>query len=258
MRNAPLFVALLLAASPVLAQETIPEEFPLDEAPVTGAPGGLDIGGELNLMSDYRFRGVSRSDEDPAAQAGISLYHDSGLYGGARGTTLRGVDSFRLRDPGFGDLGDVQFDLYAGYRRDVGGGFTVDGGLMYYAFAGGDGPTDYAEPYASLSYLIGPAQFTAGAKYAPSQAGIGDEAMLYLYGQADITIPFRPWSFSLHAGHQDWGRYGDYWNWSIGGRYHVQIEGLPSTEVGLRYVDSDLPSIAGQDSALLLTVDIGF
>ena len=41
--------------------------------------------------------------------------HDSGFYAGARGTTWRGNDRFRLRNPAFHDQGDVQMDLYAGY-----------------------------------------------------------------------------------------------------------------------------------------------
>ena len=222
MLRALAIAASLSAAAPALAQdEPAPE-------PVTETVPALDIGAELNLYSDYRFRSVSRSDEDPAVQAGLTLNHESGLYAGVRATSLRGIDSYRLQD-----LGDAQIDLYAGYRRELGGGFEGDVGLMYYVFAGGAGATDYAEPYASLSYLIGPAYFTAGAKYAPSQAGTGREDMLYLYGSADVTIPFRPWSFRLEAGRQESGAFGDYWTWSIGGRYHLQIEGLPNTEIGL-------------------------
>lgn len=242
-----LFAAVLLAAAPAAAQE----------AP-TAAPGAFEITGEASLMSDYRFRGVSRSDEDPTAQAGLMLRHESGLYGGARGTILRGNDPFRLRNPAFGDQGDAQLDLYAGYRAELGGGFDLDAGLMYYAFAGGAGATDYAEPYASLSYLIGPAQLTGGAKYAPSQGATGHEDMLYLYGRADIAVPFRPWAFTAEAGRQDWGRYGSYWTWSLGARYHVQIAGIPNTEIGLSYVDTDLPGLPGQDAGIRATLELSF
>lgn len=224
----------------------------------TGAPAPFEISGEINLMSDYRFRGVSRSDEDPTGQAGVQVRHESGLYVGARGTLLQGQDSFRLRNPAYLDQGSAQFDLYAGFGTELGGGFDLDAGLMYYAFSGARGPTDYAEPYASLSYLIGPAQLTAGAKYAPSQDATGNEDMFYLFGQLDVSIPFRPWSFTAQAGHQDWGVYGDYWNWSLGVRYHVQIEGLPNTEIGLGYVDTDLPGVAGQDAGVRLTLETSF
>ena len=241
------FAAALLAAAPAAAQQG-----------PTAAPGAFEVSGEASLMSEYRFRGISRSDEDPTAQAGLMLRHESGLYAGARGTILRGNDPFRLRNPAFGDQGDAQLDLYAGYGADLGGGFDLDAGLVYYAFAGGDGATDYAEPYASLSYLIGPAQFTGGAKYAPSQAGTGHEDLLYLYGRAEVSVPFRPWAFTAEAGRQDWGRYGSYWTWSLGARYHVRIAGIPNTEIGLAYVDTDLPALAGQDAGVRLTLDLAF
>ena len=82
--------------------------------------------------------------------------------------------------------------------------------------------------------------------------------MLYLFGQVDVTIPFRPWSFSAQVGRQDWGRFGDYWTWSIGVEHQLQIQGLPDTYVGLRYVDTDLPSVSGQDGGLVASLRLGF
>ncbi len=249
MKRIVLASALALA-TPAAAQDA--------QSGATAAPGAFDISGEISLMSDYRFRGVSRSDEDPAGQAGFMIRHESGLYAGARGTSLRGNDRYRLRNPGFGAQGDAQLDLYSGYGTSLGGGFDVDAGIMYYAFAGGRGATDYAEPYASLSYLLGPVQATGGAKYAPSQAGTGHQDMLYLYGQLDVSVPFRPWTISAQAGHQDWGRYGGYWNWSLGATYHLRVAGLPGAELGLRYVDTNLPSVHGQDASLLASVALSF
>lgn len=217
-------------------------------------PGtGLDVSIEATAMTDYRFRGISRSDEDPALQAGATLWHDSGLYTGARGTTLDGFDSFRLRDPQLQDLGDVQLDLYAGYGSDLGAGFSLDAGLMYYVFTGAEGESDYAEPYASISYLLGPAEATVGAKWAPAQDAIGDEAMLYTFAEANVGIPFTPWSFTAHAGRQDWGSFGSYWNWSVGGRYVIG-----PAQLGLRYVDTDLPDVSGQDAGIVASAGVRF
>lgn len=238
----------LLAAAPAFAQG---EE--LHET----APTGVQVMFEVGVLSDYRFRGVSRSDEDPAAQAGVLLSHDNGLYGGVRATTLRGNDGFRLGDPGFGDQGDAEFDLYAGWRTNLGGGFDLDAGFTYYAFAGGTGATDYAEPYASIGYLIGPLSLSGGAKYAPAQAGTGDEDMLYLFGQADVSLPFRPWTFTAQAGRQDWGAFGSYWTWSLGAEYHVQIEGIPASYLGLRYIDTDLAA-PGADAGLAASLTVRF
>src|SRR4051812_7182320 len=73
--------ALLLSASPALAQQT--------EAPETGSHSSLSVSGGAFLLSDYRFRGISRSDEDPAVQGQITLSLPNGLYAGARATSLR-------------------------------------------------------------------------------------------------------------------------------------------------------------------------
>jgi uncharacterized protein (TIGR02001 family) len=221
------------------------------QAPVPGT--GLSVSGEAQLMSAYRFRGVSRSDEDPALQANLTVSHGSGLYAGTRGTTLSGIDNFRLRDPRVGDLGDLELDLYAGYTADLGGGLTLDGGLLYYVFTGDVGQADYAEPYASLSYMLGPVEATAGAKYAPSQRGTGEEAMLYLFGELESGIPFTPVTLRAHAGRQDWGDYGRYWNWSLGGSY-----ALGPAQLGVRYVDTDLPSSRGVDGGVVLSLGLGF
>ena len=232
--------AALAAAAPAAA-----------EVPIAGT--GLTVSGEAQLMSDYRFRGVSRSDEDPAGQAAVTVNHDSGFYAGVRATTLSGLDTFRLRDPNVSDLGDVEADLYAGYSRDLGGGLTFDGGIMYYLFTGDSGQADYVEPYASLSYMLGPVEATAGAKYAPSQRGTGGEDMLYLFGELEAGIPFTPVTLRAHAGRQDWGGYGSYTDWWIGGSYT-----LGPAELGLRYVDTNLPSVAGQDAGVVLSLGIGF
>jgi uncharacterized protein (TIGR02001 family) len=260
-------VAFVLAA-PAFAQDQ-PAETPVDEtAPpedepvleeVQAAPSGesaFDLSGEVAVLSDYRFRGVSRSDEDPAAQAMLTLGHVSGLYAGARGTTLKGTDAFRARDPGFGDLGDVELDLFAGYGAQLGSGWELDAGAQYYAFLGGNG--DYVEPYASLSYLIGPVELTGGAKYAPSQDGIGNEDMLFLFGQVDASIPFRPWSVSAQVGHQDWGRFGSYWTWSLGVEHQLRLGTLPAARIGLRYVDTSLGNTPGADAGVVASLGFRF
>jgi uncharacterized protein (TIGR02001 family) len=233
--------ALTLAmGAPAIAQ--VPE-------PVTG----IDISADATLLSDYRFRGVSRSDEDPAVQANLMLSHPSGFYAGTRATSLSGIDAFRVRDPQLEDLGDVELDIYAGYGADLGGGLSADAGMMYYAFVESEGRASHFEPYASLSYMLGPVEATAGAKYAWSQRGTGDEDMLYLFGELEAGIPFTPVTLRAHAGRQDWGAFGSYWNWSLGGSYAIG-----PAELGLRYVDTSLPSLSGQDAGLVVSLGLGF
>jgi uncharacterized protein (TIGR02001 family) len=238
------FAVFAFAAAPALAQES--------------PASGFALSGETLIITDYRFRGISRSDEAPAAQLSLILNHDRGFYAGARGTTLKGTDPFRARDPAFGDLGDIQLDLSAGWRADLGGGFDLDAGLTYYAFAGGRGAADYAEPHASIGYLIGPAQLSTGIRYAPAQDGTGGEDMVWLFGQVEVSVPFRPWRFTAQAGRQDWGAFGRYWTWSLGARHQLRALGLPAAELGLSYVDTDLPATRGQDAGLIASLSLRF
>ena len=228
-------LAALLVSTPALAQD---EETPGIEA----ADGGVFVSGEALILSDYRFRGISRSDEDPALQGQVTVSTLGGFYAGARGTTMKGTP-----------LGDIELDLYAGYAVPLGLASTVDVGLIYYLFPDGSGDTDYFESYASLSHTLGPAEGTLGVKYAPKQAAVGDEDVLYLFGEVEGAIPLTPVTLTAGAGWQDAGAFGRYWNWSLGGRYD-----FGPVEAGVRYVDTDLPPLPGQDAGLVFSLGMRF
>jgi len=235
MRIVPALLPLTLISAPALAQEDTDTEIPTAE--------GVRLGGEVNLLSDFRFRGISRSDEEPAVQAALTASLPEGFYLGGRATSLNDASA----------LGDVQLDLYAGYGADLGGGTSLDAGIMYFAFPDGRGATDYVEPYASVTHLIGPLQATLGAKYAPEQDALGGEDLLYLFGEAEAAIPTTPVTLTAQAGRQDAGALGDYWTWSLGAR---AVFG-PVT-AGLRYVDTDLPALPNADAGLVLSVGFRF
>lgn len=222
-------------------------------APAFAQPPALDLVGEAELVSDYRFRGVSRSDEDPAVRGALTLFHRSGLYAGARGASLRGIDSYRNRDPG-----DLQGDLFAGWRAPLGGGFELEAGGSYTLFSGGQGNSDYGELSGALAWQFGPANLSAGLRYAPSQAGTGNRDMTYAWGRAEVSLPFRPLSFAAELGRQDSAVFGDYWHWSLGARHQLRLPGLPDTELGVDYVDTSLPSAPGRDAGVVLSVRLGF
>lgn len=237
LRTAPALAALAalaLAPVPAFAQEE-------ETAGIGAQDGGLFVSGEALILSDYRFRGISRSDKDPALQGQLTVSTLGGFYAGARGTTLKDTP-----------LGDVELDLYAGYTVPLGLASTVDVGLMYYLFPDGSGDTDYFEPYASLSHTLGPAEGTLGVKYAPKQAALGDEDVLYAFAEVEGAIPLTPLTLSAGAGWQDAGASGRYWNWSLGGRYD-----FGPVEAGLRYVDTDSP-LPRADAGLVASLGFRF
>jgi uncharacterized protein (TIGR02001 family) len=229
-------LALLPTGALAQQQGDVPEAKP--------AARGLGVSGSALLLSDYRFRGVTRSDYDPALQGQLTLSVPGGLYAGGRATSLHRQNV----------LGDVELDLYAGYGREIASGTRIDAGLQYYAFSGGSSRSHYAEPYASLTHTLGPLQATVGAKYAWAQSGTGDRHQLYVFGQAEADIPLTPVTLTAEAGRQTGGLLPDYWNWSVGGRYRL----FGPVEAGLRYVDTDLPAGRGGRAGVVASLGLRF
>lgn len=230
-----LFAAALLAsasvATPAFAQD--------EPAPAVTVSGGV------TLVSDYRFRGVSLSGEDPAIQGTINLNSSSGFYLGTWASSLE-------EDLGFGS---TEVDLYAGYRTEVAPGTTIDAGLLYYAYPNAD-DLNYFEPYASVTTSFGPATGKIGVAYAWSQKSIGSNDNLYLYGDVLGAIPDSPVTLRAHLGYSDGSlAYGDnYLDWNVG----ADIVSGPIT-FGISYVDTDLPGgVSGADAAVVFSVGAAF
>lgn len=242
------FVAL-----PAAAQETAPPK------PVT-------VTGSVGLVSDYRFRGVSQSDEQLAVQGGLTIAHESGFYIGTWGSNLAGWGTF--------GGANMELDLIAGYKVPVGGG-TLDVGATWYMYPGGFDNTDFIEPYAKLSGTLGPASLTAGVAYAPKQEALGawyrngtaaangvytnpgdKNDNLYVWGDVSSAIPNTGLTVKGHIGYSKGndglGPFatsvaptGEYADWLIGADY--TIAGTPLT-VGVAYTDTD---ISKRESAYL-------
>ncbi|GGE73415.1 TorF family putative porin [Sphingomonas prati] len=234
--------ALLAVATPAFAQDA--------------APSPITISGSAGLVSDYRFRGVSQSDEDIAVQAGLTVTHESGFYVGTWGSNLSGWGTF--------GGSNMELDLYGGYKAKVGSG-TLDVGLLWYMYPGGASKTDFAEPYVKLSGVVGPVTLTAGVAYAPKQEALGrwystgelyvagtpdrpgkKNDNLYLSGDALAALPGTPVSLKTHIGYSDGNPglgpngtsvapTGTYWDWMIGADTTYK-----NLTFGVSYVDTDI------------------
>lgn len=234
--------ALLFAATatPAFAQEE------------TEAPEPMAVTGGITLISDYRFRGVTQTNEDPAIQGTINFNHVSGLYAGVWASTVDGgIDG---STPALTGYGDAEIDLYAGYTKTLSNGLGFDIGLLYYLYPDGAKGlnTDFFEPYASVSYTIGPVSTKVGAAYAwGGQAGLagfdvkgGNDDNLYVYGDASVGIPTTPITLKGHLGYSS-GSLGslnipgvldnNYMDWSVGAEW----VGGP-LKGGVSYVDTDI------------------
>lgn len=238
-------MATTLIAMPAAAQDTDP-------------PKAITVTGDAAIVSDYRFRGVSRSDEDVAVQGGVTVAHESGFYAGAWASTLRGW--------GASGGADLELDLIGGYRFNVTEGGTLDVGATWYLYPGGARNSGVIEPYAKLSGTIGPLTALAGVAYAPKQQALANvsgtggsrsrsEDNLYLWGDFSAGIPRTPVTARAHIGYSDgnpglgpngasMAPTGRYWDWSLGADY-----ALGAVTLGAAYVDTD---ITRAESAYLL------
>jgi uncharacterized protein (TIGR02001 family) len=102
--------------------------------------GAGELSGDVGVVSDYVFRGVSQTDEDPAVQAGLTYSLDSGFY---VGTWASQVD--------FGGEADLEVDLFAGYGFDVSETVAADVQILRYVYPD-DGGLNYNELLFSLTF----------------------------------------------------------------------------------------------------------
>ncbi|MEW4448673.1 TorF family putative porin [Qipengyuania sp. JC766] len=179
---ASLFALPAFAALPAAAQD------------VTDPPSEIEISGNVALTSDYRFRGVSLSNGDPAIQGGIDVAHESGIYVGTWASSIEGGPSF----------GEMELDLYAGWSGDVADGVGLDVGILYYLYPTEniDANVNYWEPYASISGSLGPAEAELGIAYAWDQDSLGGDN-LYVYTDFSTGVPNTPISLNAHIGYTD-------------------------------------------------------
>jgi Bacterial protein of unknown function (Gcw_chp) len=236
-------MALLLGvSSPALAQEAPPP-------PVT-------VSGSVALVSDYRFRGVSQSNEEMAIQGGITVSHTSGAYAGVWASNLAGWGQF--------GGSNMELDLIAGYKIPAGGA-TVDVGLTWYMYPGGSDITDFAEPYVKVSGTVGPANIIAGVAYAPKQKALGNwsstgalsaagvfdnpnakDDNLYIWTDVSSAVPNTPVTLKGHLGYSNGNPglgpngtsvtpTGKYFDWLVGADVAVG-----KLTLGVAYTDTDI------------------
>lgn len=233
----------LLSSAPAFAQEE-----PTKPITVTGSVG---------IVSDYRFRGVSQSDNGLAVQGGITVAHESGFYVGTWGSNLSGWGTF--------GGSNMELDLIGGFSKSIGGA-TVDVGLTWYMYPNGADITDFAEPYVKLSSQLGPVKGLIGVAYAPKQKALGNwcsdalctianpgdkEDNFYVWGDVSGGVPNTPVTLKAHLGWSDGNPglgpngtsvapTGKYLDWLVGA--DLAIPGTPLT-ASVAYVDTDIARV---------------
>jgi uncharacterized protein (TIGR02001 family) len=94
-------------------------------APAKAEPE-FTIAGNAGLFSDYRFRGYSQTDYNPALQGGIDFAHRSGFYAGNWNSNVNST---------LYNGASLEMDFYGGYKTTF-GDFGLDVGTIYYYYPG--------------------------------------------------------------------------------------------------------------------------
>ncbi len=130
------------------------------------------MSGTVSVVSDYRYRGVSFSDDKPAAQLGLTYDDASGLYAGLFASTVRFASP-----PSRG----AQTILFAGYAQRTPSGLTFEAGADCGVFFLG---RSYRYPEA----YVGVASDNVSARlYYASRYYFGDADTLY--AEVNGTMP---------------------------------------------------------------------
>ncbi len=187
--------------------------------------------GNLTLTSNYVFRGISQTFDDPAIHGGFDYAHTSGFY---LGTWASNVTSASFSNA------SMEWDFYGGYNGKVNDDFSYNVGLIQYYYPGGedaDGDKyDTLEAYAGLTFKF------LNVKYSHTLTdyfAVDDsQGSGYLEVNATFELP-QSIILGLHAGHQEVKNFGalDYTDYKVS--LSKEIGGF---NFGLAYTDTDADS----------------
>ena len=215
-RRALAAAALFLLSGPAWASDEPPAE-----------TAALELSANVALASDYRFRGISLSNRNPAIQGGVDLSHESGFFVGTWASSIADTAGAH-----------VEVDLYGGYAGAA-GPVQYTATVLYYAYPGGKG-VDYWELSGALDADLGPAALGVDIAWVPRQDNFGGDNF-YLAGRATVPLGIEGASLFGHLGRENGDVYRGKWDWEAGLAYEFSppIASAPPLTASVSYVDSN-------------------
>jgi uncharacterized protein (TIGR02001 family) len=183
-------------------------------------PEKSPISANVTITNDYRYRGITQTNYQPAIQGGFDYAHESGLYIGNWNSTINWVNNTTLG----GVNAPLEMDFYGGFKKElIAPGFASDFGVLQYYYP--QYGTNYnsmilnpntTEIYAAQNFTFGPV------------TGFGKVS----YGLTNIFgIPNSKGSYYLDlTSNLDTGIWGISVNGHIGYQY---VAGQPATTGGV-------------------------
>ncbi len=193
-------------------------------------PDGFETSASVALTTDYVWRGVSQTRNDPAIQGSFDIAHESGFYAGVWGSNVE-----------FGDTTSLELDIYGGFSNDVDFGFgaiTYDLGWLRYEYPSEAG-LNFNELYFGLGFspidsLNMSAYYYYGLRIENTNPGDYREFAM------DYTLPDELFGVTIlgSVGHYDvTGGGDDYWNWKMGagrdfGPFNLEVAYTETDDIG--------------------------
>lgn len=197
----------------------------------------LDVTGHVALVSDYRFRGVTFSDSDPALQGSVSAAGPWGLSAGAWASTTSSRNG----------AGAAEIDLFISKSVTL-KKTTLSVGTTAYLYPGA-GTVAYGEATALAARAVGPVDVSAGLNYAWPQPSLQGRDNLYAF--LNVAAPIAkvrksPISLGAGLGYEQGAFFGkEKLDWKLSAT--AKWKGF---DLSVSYVDADLRSPRANASAI--------
>lgn len=206
--GAATFIVVSCVAAPIDAQ-SVPSDGTASPTPAIDSimpvthqsPISVDL--SLAAVSDYRFRGVSLSNQDPAFQPSLTITHKSGFYVSAWGSNIASNGG-----------ANIELDLVGGYSGQT-GPVTYGISVTHYVYPGTSGQS-YTEFIGTAGTNLGPGKIGLTVGYAPKQANIGNKDNVYVAVNGSLPLKGTPLTLLGSFGIED-GAFGNAKrDWSAG------------------------------------------
>lgn len=159
-------LALAAMAGAATAQDI--DDYSTPPAPPTDEGRKFTYSFNIAGTSDYVFRGVSQTDNDPTVQGGFDVTYGMFYAGG----WASGLDFGGPPPAGFGFDAQVEIDWYGGIKptwNSPFGPMDLDFGVIYYTYPGAD------DQLGELNYV----EFKAGYSWSPLHPKLTTGALVY-------------------------------------------------------------------------------
>lgn len=200
----------------------------------------FSLSGDVGAVSDYLFRGVSRSDGHPAVQANLDLAHSNGFYLGAFLSSIDDLQNHHFEAEGYLGFG------FSGDSWEYNVSLSVD------SFHSSNDSDAFFELRGTISRDFGFAYVRSGLYFSPDNREIGLGRSIYAFGEGDFYVPapgLPPITLNMRIGYEDFEGGINKWDWSVG--LFVEAGGV---EWGLRYVDTNKRLAQGSRSRIVFGI----